>query len=194
MQSTPNAPPYAERPNEELIEDLCLALRDVGVGAYSLPDGHRVEVAIKKVQEIHSLLNERGVDLRNRLERLGSETNWQMGKLLADCLSYPEVVPYVRAEDGVRTVFRCIICFAREYPDRESIWLCDECLAQAKESIDTRIPVKGLLLLRLYNNEYWCKHADAETVLIGIEDYEPITTYYCKRCITEEQEGRARPT
>jgi hypothetical protein len=41
MQSTPPPLPMKQRPTDELIEDLCLALRDVGVRDYSLPNDER---------------------------------------------------------------------------------------------------------------------------------------------------------
>ncbi len=187
MQSTPQAPPFAERDDNELVEELCLALRDVGVRAYSLPDDERTKAKIIDVQEIHSILQMRRVGIEARLERLSSETSWQMEDLLRDCLAYPSVVPYVKAFDGVRIPFRCYLCEKKEFPNRDHIWFCDDCLEEAIKSIESKIPLKGLLLMRLYNREYWCEHSNAETLVLAFDDYEPIHDCYCKQCLTEEQ-------
>jgi hypothetical protein len=191
MQSTPPLLPFSQRPTDELVEDLCLALRDVGVGTYSLPNDERAISAIRKVQDIYALLKQRKVDTQDRIERLSEETSWQMGPLLQECLSFPNVVPYVRDADGVREALRCYLCRERESPDREGIWLCDSCLRRAKDSIETRVPIKGMILLRLYNEEYFCRHADSETVLIAFDDYETLGGTYCNQCLSEEQTRRA---
>ena len=191
MQNTPPLLPVAQRPTDELIEDLCLALRDVGVRTYSLPKDEWAISAVRGVQEIHALLEQRKIDFRARIERLSEETSWQMDTLLQECLAFPDVVPYVRDADGVRRALRCNICQKREYPDREGIWLCEVCLVQAKDSIENCVPMKGMILLRIYNEEYWCKHADSETILIAFDDYETLGNAYCNECLSEEEIRRA---
>ena len=63
-----------QRPTNELIEDLCLALRDVGVRTYSLPDDERAVSAIRSVQQIYALLKQRKADVHARIEQLSEET------------------------------------------------------------------------------------------------------------------------
>jgi len=190
MQSTPPPLPMTQRPTDELVEDLCLALRDVGVRTWSLPDDERAISAVQSVQLIYSLLKSRNANVQVRIERLSDETSWQMETLLRECLAFPSVIPYVRDSDGIRSALRCGICQTRERPDREGIWLCDICLTQAKEAIHSLLPMKGLVLLRTYNDELWCKHANAETVLVAFDDYEPLDSTYCKECISDEQSRR----
>ncbi len=190
MRNTLPEPAVEQRETPELIEDLCLALRDVGVRDYGLPDDERGVASIKSVQRIHAELEKRGVDYRSRLARLTEETKWQIEPLLRECLAYPEVVPYVREADGVRRAFRCSVCRQREFPDRKGLFLCNVCLEQSAESIYSRVPWGGLLLLRIYNEAYWCKHANAETVMAAFDDYETLGYAWCAQCVAEEQERR----
>ena len=190
MRNTLPEPPVEQRDTPQLIEDLCLALRDVGARDYGLPDDAPGVSFIKSVQRIHAELEKRGVDYRSRIAQLTEETKWQMEPLLRECLAYPEVVPYVREGDGVRRAFRCYVCQQREFPDRKGLLLCDACLEQSAESIRSRMPWGGLLLLRIYNESYWCKHANAETVMAAFDDYETLGYAWCAQCIIEEQERR----
>lgn len=41
MKNTPAELPIEQRETEELVEDLCLALRDVGINDYDLPGARR---------------------------------------------------------------------------------------------------------------------------------------------------------
>lgn len=191
MRNTPPEPPIEQRDTHRLIEDLCLALRDVGVWDYNPPDDERRAPAVRKVQQIHAELEKRGADFRPRVARLSEETKWQMGPLLQECLAFPGTVPYVRESDGVRRAFRCSVCRGREFPDRTGLLLCDVCLARATESIRNRMPWGGLLLFRTYNESKWCKHADAETVMMAFDDYDSLDYAWCEKCIAEEQ-GRRR--
>jgi hypothetical protein len=50
--------------------------------------------------------------------------------------------------------------------------------------------MKGMILLRMYNEEYWCRHANSETVLIAFDDYETLENAYCNECLSEEQTRR----
>src|SRR5262245_9676951 len=131
MRDTPPKKLIGQRETDELIEDLCLELRDVGVGDYGLPDDKRAISSIREVQHISAEIKSRNADnadFKDRIKRLSAETGWQMERLLQECLLYPEVIPYVREHDGVRRAFRCSICEKREVPDRDGIWLCDDCL------------------------------------------------------------------
>lgn len=136
MKNTPPEPPIEQRETGELVEDLCLALRDVGVGDQNLPDGEWVVSAVRRVQRLHGELSRRGADVTRRLERLSEETSWQMPPLLRDCLMYPEVIPYVRERDGVRRALRCLACRKREVigPKGVGVWLCETCEAKPAAS------------------------------------------------------------
>ena len=191
MRNTTPDLPFEERDTSRLVEDLCLALRDVGVGDYRLPANENAVAAIGNVQKIHAELETREVDFRARMAQLSEETKWQMESLLQECLSFPKVIPYVRESDGVRRAFRCFVCRQREFPDREGLSLCNVCLAQSAISIQNRAPWGGLLLLRIYNESYWCRHASAETVMAAFDDYETLGYTWCAQCVVEEQERRA---
>lgn len=194
MQSTPPLLPISQRPTKELIEDLCLALRDVGVRTYGLPNGEVAISAIRTVQDIYALLKVRDADVQARIERLSKETSWQMDVLLEESLAFPDVVPYVKESDGIRLALRCNVCRVRELPDKEGVWLCDVCLTQAIQSIDSRLPMKGMILFRIFNEEYWCEHANSETVLIAFDDYETLDRAYCNDCLSDERVRRLNIT
>lgn len=191
MRNTSPEPPIAERATPKLLEDLCLALRDVGVRDHSLPDNDHALAAVRNVQTIHEELEKRGVDLTARLSLLSEETQWQMEPLLRECLSFPDAVPYVRESDGIRRAFRCYVCERREFPDRRGLCLCDDCLARAAESIRTRVPFGRLLLFRIFNESVWCEHADAETLMMAFGGYDGLESAWCGTCLEEERERRS---
>lgn len=190
MRNTSPGPPIAERATPKLLEDLCLALRDVGVRDHSLPDDDHALAAVRNVRTIHEELEKRGVDLTARLSLLSEETKWQMEPLLRECLSFPDAVPYVRESDGIRRAFRCYVCERREFPDRRGLSLCDDCLARAAESIRTRVPFGRLLLFRIFNESVWCEHADAETLMMAFDGYDGLESAWCGTCLEEERERR----
>lgn len=148
MRNTPPLLPIAQRSDDKLIEELCLALRDVGVWTWNLPNDGNVS-KVRTVQEIYALLEQRKVDVSDRIKRLSEETSWQMETLLQECLAFPDVIPFVRAPDGVRRSFRCSTCQKREFPDRQGILLCDVCLAQAKGSFETKSPKRFAVVASL---------------------------------------------
>lgn len=194
MPNTPPPLPFEQRETPDLVEDLCLALRHVGVGDYALFSNARdvTMLHVNEVQQIHAKLQKRNVDPSHRIVLLSEETNWQMERLLEDCLAYPDVIPYVRESDGIRRALRCPLCGKREMPDREGVWLCDVCLSAAINAIDYKTPVDGLVLLRTYNPSRWCDHADAETIMMVLDDYEWIGEGYCNECLLQEQSRRNR--
>ena len=136
MKNTPTELPIEQRGTEELVEDLCLALRDVGVSDYLLPYGEYAVSAVLRVQQLHGELSRRGADFTRRLERLSEETSWQMKPLLRDCLMYPDVIPYVRERAGIRRALRCPACLKHELPGGKDVgaWLCDACTAGSAAS------------------------------------------------------------
>ena len=174
----------------ELLEELCLALRHVGVGDHDLPSGERVIAHIRSVQRLYAVLFARGVDVQPRLQRLSTETSWLMPELLADCLGFPAAQPYVRETDGIRRTLRCWRCHRAERPpDAQILWFCDACLGEVLSSLRTRQPLSGVVLFRSYTPECWCPHADAETVL-ACDHYVDTVAGVCERCVSGELERR----
>src|SRR5690242_6375754 len=113
MHDTPPPPPVVDRTVETLLEDLCVALRYVGVQNGAGPRGRQ---AIEEACEIKRELDKRGVDPTQRLTTLTQETRWRMDELLKDCLDFPRRTPEVKELDGVRRGLRCPLCGIREYP------------------------------------------------------------------------------
>ncbi|HZN66235.1 MAG TPA: hypothetical protein VFB66_13175 [Tepidisphaeraceae bacterium] len=81
MHDTPPPPPPHERDTGTLLDDLCVALRDVGVSDYELPAGARVLKAIESVRVIYHELRHRGVDPTERLQELSEQTRLADGRL-----------------------------------------------------------------------------------------------------------------
>ena len=193
MRNTPAIPPLEERDDTTLIEDLCLALRDVG-GLWCPEDDGRAAARIEEVKKIYALLLERRVDVKDRIDRLSEETSWRMADLLSDCLGYPNVLPYVKDKDGIRRALRCSLCGQGEFPDKLGIWMCDACLVAVRELLSSCSPMPGLVLFRTYNDSKRCNHADSDTVLFTFDDpYEfAIDNGRCDTCLTDEQERRKK--
>jgi hypothetical protein len=84
-----------------LVEDFCIALRNVGVYDYELPDGANVRQYITDVSAIKCELARRGIDAADRIAKLSQETGWRMDALLQDCLAFPERLPFVQEADGI---------------------------------------------------------------------------------------------
>src|SRR5262249_50045910 len=80
MRNTPPKKTIEQRGTDELIDDLCLGLRDVGVGDYGLPEDERAKSAIWEVQLISAevkIRNADNADFQDRIKRLSEETGWQ---------------------------------------------------------------------------------------------------------------------
>jgi hypothetical protein len=116
VRNTRPDPPIFSRDSETLLEDLCLALRNVAVWDSDLPDGQRVAKFVAEASAVHAELVKREVNYEDRVHELSTETGWQMGTLLEDCLGFPTTSPYVREADGVRRRFRCPLCRKAEVP------------------------------------------------------------------------------
>jgi hypothetical protein len=183
--------PLKERPDEGLLEDLCIELRHVGVGDSGLPDNVRVVEHIHQVNAIHAELARRDVDDRSRLELLSKETAWRIQELLEDCLAFPRKMPYVREQDGIRRTLRCRACGKGERPpDAKIFWFCDACMGRVVDAIRSRVPCAGIILIRTYTPACRCAHADGDTVLAT--DGNPDFPLYgvCEKCILDEIKRR----
>lgn len=189
MRNTPPKPPPDARPDEGLIEDLCVSLRDVAVHEWGLPDDPRARRHIAEAQSFAAELSRRGIDVGPRIERLSDECRWQMDALLRDCLAFPSVVPYVREPDGIRRALRCLRCRAREQADRNALFgLCPSCLAEGVAALRTMRDVPGFLLYRTVTAAARCEHAGDQTpVLFPLYWYDDAPDGRCERCLTDEQ-------
>ena len=116
MRNSKPEPDIGDREKNRLLEDMCLALRDVGVHGYGLPDAARAVAAIADVVALFGQLRRRGVDPTDRLEQLTNETEWLMPMLLDDCLRWPDRVPDMRERDGIRRWFRCPLSTRKRSP------------------------------------------------------------------------------
>ena len=184
-----NTPPRAaieERDSSELLEDLCLSLRDVAVREGSLPNSEDAQAAVRTAVLIAEELDSREIDSTEQLNRLSQETGWQMDRLLDDCREFPKVVPWVRESDGIRRYFRCQYCKSAERPEDDvRLCACNACLQRIIESLDSLKPIEGTVLFRTYNADWRCEHADAETVLLGVNCFEEgfLGPGVCKQCL-----------
>jgi hypothetical protein len=186
MANTPPPPPLPQRSASDLLDELCVELRHVGVGDWGLPKDERVLSHIKNVCAIHEELKKRRTDLAARITELSSETNWQMERLLEDCLAFPKKMPYVREQDGIRRSLRCQKCRqAERHPDAKLFWFCESCLTETIDAIRSKKPTVGAVLFRTYNSECRCEHADDETVL-ACDNYIEELTGVCAKCLEIE--------
>ena len=180
-----------EKPDEQILEDLCIELRHVGVGDYGLPNEARLVEHIHQVSSIHAELSRRGVDCKSRLKLLSKETTWQIQELLEDCLAFPTKMPYVREQDGIRRTLRCHSCQKAERPpDAKIFWFCDACMGRVVDAIRSRVPFADIILLRTYTPACRCPHADDDTVLATDGNYDFPLYGACEKCILEEIERR----
>ena len=191
MHDTPPPPPVRIRDTSVLLDDLCVALREVGVRDYELPKGQRVVQSVQDVRAIDAELKERGVDTSARLRELSSQTHWQMEALLADCRDYPRSIPFVKEGDGIRRRLRCTLCRIAERPQNaEQFWMCDACIRRVIDAIHRREPVDNIILFRTYNAAARCEHADEESVLAA-EAWNDTIFGNCEECFGTELARRA---
>ena len=180
FRNTRPPPSLAERSEQDLLEDLCIALREVAVHQ---PSPERPQAVLAIAAEI----DRRGVSIAERLDQLSQETGWLMRRLLVDCRDHLSAYPQVRELDGIRRFHRCLYCKAGEHPDDDVQWgACDACLRRLITSLDTLATIQGTVLFRSYSPEWRCVHAGAETVLLGALSWEDgLGVGACKRCLEE---------
>ena len=174
------------RETEELLNDLCVALREVAVWERSLPTGERARESVQNAVDIARELEKRNASFDSRLEELSKETGWMMRQLLEECRQFPGVVPTVRDSDGVRRQLRCSYCKVRERRETElKYWACDACFQLFIQSFESLVPIKGTVLFRTYNANWRCKHADENTIVLGRDHFEDGIhgPGECKQCL-----------
>lgn len=190
MANTPPPPPLPQLSTRELLDELCIELRNVGVKDWGLPNDERVLAHIRQVCGIHAELVNRKVGAAAKLAELSSQTKWQIERLLEDCLAFPRKMPYVRELDGIRKTLRCQCCRqAERHPDAKLFWFCDNCLTATISAIQKHEPIAGVRLFRTYNSECRCEHADSETVL-ACDYYVEELVGVCAMCLETQLKRR----
>jgi hypothetical protein len=199
MRPTDPMPPRGDRASDELLEELCIALRDIAVRTQFLPyrePDPDIAKEVDRVQAVAQELSRREVDPMTRLGRLTAETGWDMAELFGECRRYPSSRPWVRAtSDGLRIAMRCLACGQHEFPAHSRrIRLCDECLAILDAAIASKSVADHLLLYRTYTKDARCAHADDDTV-IGVYPWSPewsedFPIGLCRVCVAEEAARR----
>jgi hypothetical protein len=191
FRDTPPRPPMANRTVNDLLEDLCLAFREVGIREWVPASGN----AAAEVLAIAAELDARGVNVADRLNRLSEETGWMMPRLLEECRRSPAGPLYVTELDGVRRRLRCRYCQAAEHPEEDTRYFaCDQCFDKLIHSFTTLVPVRGTVLFRTYNPDWRCSHAGPDTVVLGIDQYEEgmLGPGDCNACLQEAKLRRLR--
>jgi hypothetical protein len=188
MANTPQAPPVEQQDSFAILELLCLALRDVGVRDHTWTWREPSAInAVVQVQALYRELVQRGVDVDSRIARLSTETQWDMVRLLADCMAYPAIIPHVRDHNGIRRALLCSLCRERERPeDDQTFWTCTPCIQRARSAIQQRVPFPGIILFRTYSESARCSHADADTVVACCDQDDGFGPGFCERCLTDE--------
>jgi hypothetical protein len=130
IRNTPPPLPFPEWQDDPLTEELCLALRLIGVLNGQLPDGEQVRAAIRRVQEIHHELARRSLAIGPRIRRLSTEMGWDIETLLHDSLVYPQAIPYL-AQRPDPTCGNC----GKGIPRTAILALCQECVEKGLEII-----------------------------------------------------------
>lgn len=193
VRNTPpkSLPSFRESP--VLLEDLCVALRDVIVFNGQLPNGAAVVEKIDDVKAILAELSNRGVEVASTLQELSTKTDRLMGDLLEACLAYPTRTPFEKGLDGIQERLRCSLCGRAERPEETSLWMCHQCLDRTVEAIENRTAFPGLFLYRTYSESRGCPHSDSETVLATVfwSDEDWWDPGRCKQCYLDEKLRRA---
>ena len=192
MANTPPKPPIQERTDLDLLDELCLELRHVGVCDNDLPNGNRVKQHIREVCVIHTELVRRKTDIDSRIDLLSKATSWEIDNLLGDCLAFPRRQPYVKELDGIRRTLRCRLCRKTERPpDAKLFWFCESCMKRVALALQQKAACDGIVVFRSYTPNSRCSHADADTPLAA-EWYSEQIYGVCERCVSEEIERRRK--
>lgn len=199
MRPTDPPPPPTARSSATLIEELCLALRDVGVSTRFLPPQGPppdIEREVGDVRVVAEELRRRGVDVMSRLADLSRETSWAMLELYEESMAYPTKRPWVRdLSDGLRQALRCEGCGRHEFPERsQRLRLCDGCLDVLDAALVSARVREKMLLYRTYTQNARCEHAGDDTVLgvypWSLEWSDDFPVGFCRTCIADERARR----
>jgi predicted RNA-binding Zn-ribbon protein involved in translation (DUF1610 family) len=154
------------------VEELCLALRDVGVFNRQLPDGIDVRKAIFRAKTIYAEIEHRSLDLTPRIARLSNETRWDMESLFISTIAFPQAVPYLVSTPDPR----CGHC-GKQISRKATLALCPNCTRDAMEDISGERTTSHLSVCSI------CGQSEICFLVIDDEHY----MYYCKSCLQEEQ-------
>jgi len=176
FRNTPPKPPISDRADEEVVEALCIALREVGVFNGILPDGEDVREKIKTAQDIYKEIEKRRINVRRRIKKLSKETKWPMERLLNETIHFPETIPYLSKNPKLRCRGCCDNSYARNAP----LGLCDECLDKGIELIESYSPdirVLTCCICGKTEREYYVYDGEADRC-------------YCLECLKSEKQRR----
>jgi hypothetical protein len=196
MRPTDPRAPISGRESSTLLEDLCVALRDVGVHDRRGLPSDRQKAAIGRVQSLDQELSGRGVAIRERISQLSAETGWLMEQLLDERREYPRTRPRLRDHDGIRRALRCSGCRTRERPESdEHFFICNYCLRMVSGLLEQRASGPHALIFRSYTPEARCEHADESTPVAVYPwhgEHDDIARGFCETCIAEELRRRGQ--
>lgn len=176
FRNTPPKPPISERTDKEVVEALCIAIRDVGVSNGVLPDGEGIREKIKTAQDIHKEIVKRDINIRRRIKKLSRETKWPMVRLLDETIQFPETIPYLEKKPKLV----CRECVENTYARNAPLGLCDGCLEKGIELIESDSPDIRVLTCSICSKkerEYYVYDGEAERC-------------YCLECLKAEKKRR----
>ena len=79
FRNTPERSTVEKRDSSELLEDLCIALREVAIREDFLPKSEVARAAVQEAVLIAKELDARGMNATERIDLLSQETGWRMG-------------------------------------------------------------------------------------------------------------------
>jgi hypothetical protein len=175
IRNTPPLPPIGEWETPKLVEELCIALREVGVKNRELPDGEDIRRAIFRVKEIYAVLEERCIGVADRVRRLSAETKWDIEGLLRDALDFPQALPYL-ASTPEPTCGNC----GRPISRKAILGLCLPCIHLGLEQLTKGKSESHLEVCPLCGRQ-------EKGFLVYAHGLEWMN--YCRNCL-EEERGR----
>ena len=178
FRNTPQKPPVYERTDKEIVEALCVALREIGVSNAGLPDGERIRERIKTAQEIYKEIVKRDINVTRRIKKLSKETKWPMSRLLDETIKFPEMVPYLA--NNPKLV--CRECRENTFARSALLGLCDDCLDKGIELIES--DSKDIRVLTCST----CSKKEREFYVYDGE----ADRNYCLECLKKERDRRER--
>ena len=176
IRNTLPPPSIRDQDDSSVIEELCLALREVGVLNAQLPDGQKVRKGIAYVKGLSAELEHRDVDPSSRIARLSLETNWDMESLLRDTLAFPQAVPYLASTPNPT----CGNC-GRPISRKAVLALCSSCLTHGLERLAAG---------KTESHLDTCSICDRQEKGFLVYAYGLEWMNYCRSCLEEERARR----